>query len=337
MSRSKRFLPFSISYSQSLSSNPTVVPANSPVQPGSPTGMRQRIKRFLRFSPSSTPQSPSNPAVVPANSPAPNVSENVPEWVEWTPNKSTLIQLKNWKDNYPPTKLFITLEKYVYGPFNSPAVQALLDSIPDSSVPITGLVKALVNVLHLAIKFPLEKQELYNFVKDVIEEITRYAGTGGHVTQNRQVTSQIRDRALEEEKQTLDSIEKTFKNRVAQGVQYDDRKRPSCYGDTRGNILATLEPWAKESSEQQCYWITGPPDSGKSTLAATFARLLKKQNLGWAWMKKSRESYSEDLSQEDLLKLEEKQLQDLIKQMKTVSLSDPHYTDLILTFLFSKV
>ncbi|KIJ48949.1 hypothetical protein M422DRAFT_247325 [Sphaerobolus stellatus SS14] len=86
------------------------------------------------------------------------------------------------------------------------------------------------------------------------------------------VTSQIRDHVLEQQKQTqqtLDSIERAFKNFVAQNVQYDDQKKSSCSGNTRADILANLESWAKESSEQHCYWITGPPGSGKSTLATT--------------------------------------------------------------------
>ncbi|GKT61935.1 G-protein beta WD-40 repeats containing [Colletotrichum tofieldiae] len=72
------------------------------------------------------------------------------------------------------------------------------------------------------------------------------------------------------------------KLRIAEGAQYDtyqNQNEPTCYPDTRVDILRDVQFWARDSSDQRIYWLNGMAGTGKSIIARTVADTLDSMGL----------------------------------------------------------
>ena len=55
--------------------------------------------------------------------------------------------------------------------------------------------------------------------------------------------------------------------------------RSPCHHRTRARVLEILQAWAADPNEKQIFWLNGHAGSGKSTIAQSFAELLRIEGL----------------------------------------------------------
>ena len=73
-------------------------------------------------------------------------------------------------------------------------------------------------------------------------------------------------------------IEKTFGHRVVSQVKYDskEQKKRECHHETRKGVLDEIKQWTDTYSDaKNCWWITGKPAVGKSTIGAKAAETFE--------------------------------------------------------------
>ena len=73
-------------------------------------------------------------------------------------------------------------------------------------------------------------------------------------------------------------IEETLGDRVVPQAKYTskDQKRRECHEETRRGVLDNIRRWSDTDSDtENCWWITGKPGVGKSTIGARVAEIFK--------------------------------------------------------------
>ena len=73
-------------------------------------------------------------------------------------------------------------------------------------------------------------------------------------------------------------IEKTFGHRVVSQAKYDskEQKKRECHHETRKGVLDEIKQWTDTYSDaKNCWWITGKPAVGKSTIGAKAAETFE--------------------------------------------------------------
>ena len=76
----------------------------------------------------------------------------------------------------------------------------------------------------------------------------------------------------------LQFIKETLGDRVAPQAKHDSKgqKERECYEGTREEVLDEIQLWARTRSEtKNCWWITGKPGVGKSTIGARVAEIFE--------------------------------------------------------------
>ena len=76
----------------------------------------------------------------------------------------------------------------------------------------------------------------------------------------------------------LKFIEKTLGHRVVPQAKYDskEQKKRECHEETREGVLDEIKQWTDTYSDtENCWWITGKPGVGKSTIGAKVAETLE--------------------------------------------------------------
>ena len=76
----------------------------------------------------------------------------------------------------------------------------------------------------------------------------------------------------------LKFIEKTLGHRVVPQAKYDwkEQKKGECHQETRKGVLSDIKQWTDTYSEtKNCWWITGKPAVGKSTIGAKVAETFE--------------------------------------------------------------
>ena len=80
----------------------------------------------------------------------------------------------------------------------------------------------------------------------------------------------------------LKFIEKTLGHRFVPQAKYDSegQKEREYHGETRKGVLCEIGLWACTPSEtENCWWITGRPGVGKSTIGAKVAETFEDETL----------------------------------------------------------
>jgi nucleoside-triphosphatase THEP1 len=83
----------------------------------------------------------------------------------------------------------------------------------------------------------------------------------------------------------LKFIEKTLGNRVVPQAKYDskEQKKREYHKETRKEVLNKIEVWARTYSDHKnCWWITGRPAVGKSTIGAKVAETFENEKCLYA-------------------------------------------------------
>ena len=76
----------------------------------------------------------------------------------------------------------------------------------------------------------------------------------------------------------LQFIKETLGDRVVPQAKYDSKgqKDRECHEETRKEVLDEIELWARTPSDTlNCWWITGKPGVGKSTIGAKAAEIFE--------------------------------------------------------------
>ena len=76
----------------------------------------------------------------------------------------------------------------------------------------------------------------------------------------------------------LQFIKETLGDRVVPQAKRDSKgqKERECHEDTRKEVLDEIELWAHTRSDiENCWWITGKPGVGKSTIGAKVAEIFE--------------------------------------------------------------
>ena len=75
----------------------------------------------------------------------------------------------------------------------------------------------------------------------------------------------------------LQFISETLGDRVVPQAKYDSKgqKDRECHEETRKEVLDDIERWARNSDNKNCWWITGKPGVGKSTIGAKVAEIFE--------------------------------------------------------------
>ncbi len=79
-------------------------------------------------------------------------------------------------------------------------------------------------------------------------------------------------------------LERTLDRYALRETGYDQQGKDPCDPETRVEILAKLEEWVNDFSNEgrNFFWLTGDPGSGKSAITASFARDCKERDILWA-------------------------------------------------------
>jgi NACHT domain len=88
----------------------------------------------------------------------------------------------------------------------------------------------------------------------------------------------VHDRAAKQE--LIDDITSRLSPRIATNFHYVDQGRACCNPATRIEILAKIEDWAYDMSDDspRLFWLTGVPGAGKSSIGASIARTFDDKN-----------------------------------------------------------
>lgn len=92
----------------------------------------------------------------------------------------------------------------------------------------------------------------------------------------------LKRRRLADERRQF--LEGTLHRFALQDTGYDRQGKAPCDPETCVEILATIKDWVDDLSEgsKTFFWLTGDPGSGKSAIAASFARDCKDRRILWA-------------------------------------------------------
>ena len=83
----------------------------------------------------------------------------------------------------------------------------------------------------------------------------------------------------------LQFISETLGDRVVPQAKYDwkEQKKRECHDDTRKEVLNEIKQWACTPSDtENCWWITGRPAVGKSTICAKAAETFEDEKCLYA-------------------------------------------------------
>ena len=83
----------------------------------------------------------------------------------------------------------------------------------------------------------------------------------------------------------MEFIEEALGHRVVPQAKYDSegQKKRECYRETREGVLDEIKQWTDIYSDtENCWWITGGPGVGKSTIGAKVAKIFKHEKCLYA-------------------------------------------------------
>ena len=97
-----------------------------------------------------------------------------------------------------------------------------------------------------------------------------------------EILDHLKRTQLENERQKF--LQRTVYKYALQDTGYNHQGKSPCDPETRVEILATIKGWVNDLSEgnQNFFWLTGDPGSGKSAITASFARECKDAGILWA-------------------------------------------------------